>query len=356
MKRAGVKFTKRTLLLLYLSIAFAMSLALFWGDDSLEHAQVSEELITLKELDARLDRDVLRITSFLLSQYDSLVQTTSQLKALEKKMRIPGQHKYEEMDNGIATYWRSMNEKLQVLERIKFQAAVVRNGIHYLPLAAESLKNVDLPVYQQVIELLNNLYVYDLFYSDSQLEEIKEGLARLEKTELSAPESQLQLENVIFHIRANLDDLSSLGELKRHYLKIPSLENFEKLHSRYEQHRIGETRRKQTIIVSLSLVVFLLMLGLWYLVRSLHLAHHAVNQSWNRLHDAVDSLSEAFALFDADSRLVLFNRRYAEIYPWLKDWLYEGVDLVTLRSVTGNRIQFMEAQGRRLHKELPEGR
>ena len=160
MKRAGVKFTKRTLLLLYLSIAFAMSLALFWGDDSLEHAQVSEELITLKELDARLDRDVLRITSFLLSQYDSLVQTTSQLKALEKKMRIPGQHKYEEMDNGIATYWRSMNEKLQVLERIKFQAAVVRNGIHYLPLAAESLKNVDLPVYQQVIELLNNLYVY----------------------------------------------------------------------------------------------------------------------------------------------------------------------------------------------------
>jgi diguanylate cyclase (GGDEF)-like protein/PAS domain S-box-containing protein len=356
MKRLSMQFSKRILLLLFLSIAFAMAQALFWSDDSLEHAEVSEQLIKLKELDARLDRDVLRITSFLLSQYDSLVETTSQLRAMEKKMLVPGQHKYESLDDAIRIYWQSMSEKLQVQERIKFQAALVRNGIHYLPLAADSLKQIDLSVYRQVIELLNKLYVYDLSYTDSQLEDINEGLAHLEKAEFDAPESQKQLDGVIFHIRANLDDLSKLGELKRRYLAIPSLESFEKLHNRYELYRISKNQHKQTLIALLTLVVFLLMLGLWYLVRSLHLAHQAVNRSWNRLHDAVENLSEAFALFDKNSRLVLFNRRYAEIYPWLKERLVEGVTLQTLKSVTGDRIQFLETRGRYLQEALPEGR
>lgn len=355
MIRPGPQFTKRTLLLLFLSIAFSMSLALFWGDDSLEHAEVSDQLIELKELDARLDRDVLRITSFLLSQYDSLVDTTGRLKALEKKMRIRGQSRYETLDDAIETYWNSMSEKLQVLERIKFQAALVRNGIHYLPLAADSLKSIDLPVYRQVLELLNKLYVYDLFYTDSQLDEIRQGLDQLQSAEFAAPASQELLANVIFHIRANLDDLSELGKLKRQYLDVPSLENFEQLHNSYERHRISATRHKQILIVTLTLVVFVLMLGLWYLVRSLHLAHQAVNRSWHRLHDAVENLSEAFALFDADNRLVLFNHRFAEFYPWLKDWLLEGVPLQTLKSATGKRIQYLETEGGRLQEDLPEG-
>jgi len=56
---------KRSLLLIILSIVMAMLIGILWDDDSLEYAAVSSRLIELKELDARLDRDVLRITSFL---------------------------------------------------------------------------------------------------------------------------------------------------------------------------------------------------------------------------------------------------------------------------------------------------
>ncbi|MFN2187999.1 MAG: DAHL domain-containing protein, partial [Candidatus Promineifilaceae bacterium] len=156
-----------------------MLLNLFWGNYSQEHTQVSSQLIELKELDARLDRDVLRITSFLLDQYDPVVWTINRLKVLKKTMLIRGQSKYETLDDAIATYWQGMSEKISVIERIKFQAALVRNGIHYLPTVAESMQLVDAKVYLQILELLNDLYLYDLFYTDSKLEEIGKRLDHL---------------------------------------------------------------------------------------------------------------------------------------------------------------------------------
>ncbi|MCK0196464.1 EAL domain-containing protein [Ancylobacter sp. 6x-1] len=38
-----------------------------------------------------------------------------------------------------------------------------------------------------------------------------------------------------------------------------------------------------------------------------------------RLDLALDSMSEAFCLFDADDRLVLYNRRYLEMFPFMKE-------------------------------------
>jgi len=355
MKRISGAIITRTLLLFILSITFVLLMTLSWRDDSQEHAEVSAELIELKELDARLDRDVLRITSFLLTHYDTLVATTGRLKTLEKRMRIRSQNEYEELDAVMERYWQTMDDKFAVIERIKFQAAVVRNGIHYLPLAARQMKSVDPDIYRQALELLNELYVYDLSYTDSQLEKISEQLRNLEATQLTDPADQSRLQNLIFHIRANLNDLSELGVLKRRYLAIPTLENFERLHQRYEAHRIGEMRRKQLQILLLAGGVFGLLFGLWYLVRSLQRAHHALNRSWTRLHDAVESSSESFALFDSNKRLILFNRKHAEFYPWLRERLREGAWLADLKAMNSRYLQFFDMEGTPLERGPIQG-
>ena len=44
-----------------------------------------------------------------------------------------------------------------------------------------------------------------------------------------------------------------------------------------------------------------------------------------RLHNAIDSISEGFAYFDAEDRLVLCNKRYREIFPELADLLVPGM-------------------------------
>ena len=131
------------------------------------------------------------------------------------------------------------------------------------------------------------------------------------------------------------------------------MERFESLHRRYEEHRIGEMQRKQSMILLLAVGIFGLLIGLWYLVRSLQLAHQALNQSWTRLHDAVENISEAFALFDAGKRLVLFNRKYADFYPWLRERLLEGAELKDLKAENNRYLKFLGMEGAHLQNGDP---
>ncbi len=50
-----------------------------------------------------------------------------------------------------------------------------------------------------------------------------------------------------------------------------------------------------------------------------------IREARRRLTDAIESISEGFALFDADDRLVVANSRYGEQYPGLVDLVKPGV-------------------------------
>ncbi len=45
----------------------------------------------------------------------------------------------------------------------------------------------------------------------------------------------------------------------------------------------------------------------------------------NRLQDAIDSISEGFAIFDPEDRLILFNRRFTDFWPGLAREIRTGV-------------------------------
>jgi PAS domain S-box-containing protein len=45
----------------------------------------------------------------------------------------------------------------------------------------------------------------------------------------------------------------------------------------------------------------------------------------NRLQDAIDSISEGFAIFDPEDRLILFNRKFLDFWPKLTDRIHTGI-------------------------------
>ncbi len=59
-------------------------------------------------------------------------------------------------------------------------------------------------------------------------------------------------------------------------------------------------------------------------IRQRERAAAAVQQSKRLLDQALDSMSEGFAVFDSANRLVAANRRYAELFPYLADLLDPG--------------------------------
>jgi diguanylate cyclase (GGDEF)-like protein/PAS domain S-box-containing protein len=349
-------FSKRNILLLSLWIALILLLVVYWGDETENYAELSNNLIQLKEMDARLDRDILKITSFLLNHYDPLVETSNRLRDLRQEIKT----RVAVVDDSVLIshserYWQALDEKLAIVEKIKFQAAVARNGIHYLPVATQELKDIEPKIYQDVLEMLNALFVYDLFFTDTQLDDIHSKLKQLKRYRLSSPESSQKFDHVLFHMDSNIEDLTKLGLLKTRYLAIPTQEHFEQIHARQEQNRVGETTKKRRLILALTLFVITLLLGVWQLIRRLQKANQEVNRAWYRLRDAVDNLSEAFALYDEEGRLVLHNRRFCEFYSWLKGWIKDGVKIDALQSVTGNRIQNLSLEGEPIVESLPMG-
>jgi PAS domain S-box-containing protein len=64
------------------------------------------------------------------------------------------------------------------------------------------------------------------------------------------------------------------------------------------------------------------------------------------LRDAIESLSEGFALYDEDSRLVMFNNSYREMNHAVADILEPGLDWEILMRETARRGVYAEAVGR----------
>ncbi len=347
---------KRYLLFfLFIAVAVTAIRPSLRGTDPEREAQHANSLILLKELDASLDREVSAITSFQLLQYDPTVNTIRRLRLLEKQLKNPEIGFYGEeskaIDSALDAYLEAVGQKLDLIERIKSQAAVVRNGLHYLPVAVTDLLQVDQTIYRQSLDLLNQLYQYNLFGSDSLEQEIKEQLNELELLNDLPEQERKMLHNILFHIRANLTGLSRLGGLKSSYLALPTVQRFEALHHAHEVYRERLQQRASRVNLALTMFSLLLLTGLGLVLHKWDLARATSEQAWNRLHDAVESLSEAFALFDAEGRLVLHNARYRAFYPWLKGLLLNDATLESIEQANHQRLKQLNLDGTPLDEE-----
>ncbi len=66
-----------------------------------------------------------------------------------------------------------------------------------------------------------------------------------------------------------------------------------------------------------------------------------------RLHDAIESIADGFALCDAGDRLVLWNANYRRGMPWAGDVLAPGVPFVEVVRAAANSGMILDAEGRR---------
>lgn len=74
--------------------------------------------------------------------------------------------------------------------------------------------------------------------------------------------------------------------------------------------------------------------------------HDSGHEVEGRLRNAVESLNDAFMLLDDQDRVVLFNRRYVEVYPELTNHLRPGVHIGDLTRIALQIGLFPEAVGR----------
>ena len=72
----------------------------------------------------------------------------------------------------------------------------------------------------------------------------------------------------------------------------------------------------------------------------------ALTQTRNQLINSIEALSDGFALYDAQDRLVLCNSKYREVYAVSADFLVPGTPFETIVREGARRGQYAEAIGR----------
>jgi signal transduction histidine kinase len=71
-----------------------------------------------------------------------------------------------------------------------------------------------------------------------------------------------------------------------------------------------------------------------------------IAEARQRLVDAIESISEGFALYDKDDKLVMSNSRFRELYPGTKDILKPGTSFASIVESAAERGLISEAKGR----------
>jgi signal transduction histidine kinase/DNA-binding response OmpR family regulator len=111
--------------------------------DAQAHDRFNATLRRLKELDARINQDLLRTRFDLLATYDPLVAADEESARLESALQdipafLTGAERSELADL-IAMHGAAANAKQAAIERFKSRNAVLRNSVRYFPEAATAL-------------------------------------------------------------------------------------------------------------------------------------------------------------------------------------------------------------------------
>ncbi len=350
------QFSLLNKLWLFVATGVVVGLFMFTRSVDLElHNKRMTNLLQLKQLDAQLDRDVFRVNAFLLLQYDPLVETTREINELVMKLTDPGSHFYGQtnkyVDSSIDASVVALKEKLELMEQIKFKASLVRNALNYLPALAKEIHALDTEgqkekvrsVVNGVIELVNELLIYSTFTSDFQNRKIRQSLQRLDSLQLPAKNREL-LSTFKFHTLAGLNGMQELSQLQDSYMRIPSQITFEQLRSTYGKYYDEASRRSEIFSMVLLGLIIMLFGAFSWIMKRLDIERGRAESAWDRLHDAVESLSEAFALFDKDGRLLLSNHKWLEFYPWQVAILNQGVLRNDLQTANASQLEIIPAE------------
>ncbi len=325
--RVGVATLVQYLLLLAIGLVV-------WGyvqsraEDLRLHNQRLDLLLRLERVEGSLDRDILQVASFQLLQYDPLVRAQRELREVLAQVEA-SEGAAQQTAALSADYRRALDAKLDLLEHIKSRAALVRNGLLYLPLAAADL-HLD-----PVANLLNDLLRYNLLPGTLEAEDLAVRLEALDLLSDLGPDERPLLDNLLHHMRANLGLTAEVQALREAYLEVPTDDRLADFYRAFQGQYEAQTRWAERVSLLLLALTVVLFAGLGVAIRRLAETGQRAERAWTQLRDAVESLSEAFALFDPQGRLVLHNGRYRAFYPWLAGTLAAGPTLA--RVLEGHR-------------------
>lgn len=304
---------------LLLLAAASLVVTLFWatrGVEASRHARTLQVLDLLKQLDTALDRETLQVSSFLLAHYDGLVDLQRRMDALNRELTGPELGLYREIgsevDAAVDRHLALHEEKTVLVERVKSQAALVRNALRYLPLVADRMDG-NRPELQR---LATRVLAFNLFPEAGMETSLRAAIGTLKEVAAKAAGNDRKaLDNILIHANKSLEASRALADGAHAQLALPTLKSLDGILDLYNAHYLKRSRISDLYRFALLGLTLLLFAGVGLALTRLRKAHEETEGARARLADAIESIPESFALFDDRHRLILSNGRYRTLFP-----------------------------------------
>jgi diguanylate cyclase (GGDEF)-like protein/PAS domain S-box-containing protein len=312
------KVSNSTALQAYLLIAL-IALVFFFlkvtGFNSDEHSQRVNSLLLAERVDAELDQVALQVLTTTLNQYDTLLGLYDKHESLTRLLASDKGGVFYGTDESITETSVALSHLLQaklgLIERLKTQSAIVRNGLFYLPKLSAELSNHRFSGVVHPNTYVTQLMAYSYFGSESSKNSLLEQIEVLERWVKLYPNDKA-LSHFYTHLTKGLSGLNKLAKIRQQYLTIGSKQLLEDLRVNYLQYHQKKVEETQSLSVKLLVLCVFLIVFVIFILRRLDSARIATEEASNLLHDAVEKLSEGFALYSSDGALRFTNSCWLE--------------------------------------------
>lgn len=204
--------------------------------------KIMQHISAIKNLDAHLNEDILKIRYAELPNYDSLV--IAQESIFQRVEALNGV--LEELSSPVAShklnqFKLSINQKFHLIEQFKSQNSVMKNSYNFLTSVVAqdsmlSLANISKLDWQEYLQLLNKVMAFNLRTQEENRDDIKIQLQALkDKTDRYPIEIEESLSFVFSHIETSLIYTVQTNQTLDELLNIPTARTLDDLTFEYNQ-------------------------------------------------------------------------------------------------------------------------
>ncbi|NVK20055.1 MAG: EAL domain-containing protein [Methylocystaceae bacterium] len=317
----------------FLALTIALTFHLFKSetDENTALTATLQDAHKLKYLDVKLNEDALKAASFKLVHFDGIVEHVRQINDVRKiiagSLTLIPERTNPPLMVQMDQLNQAIDERITQIEWLKAKVALARNSSNFLLASLRDYaKDYGMEATALSLRALNELQGYQIFPTEERLETTRNILNQLRDLALSGGQTA-ELENALRHMEVSFAAAQDISGILDHLLQEDSQLNAEKLITTLENIRITRHNNANGYLFLLLGVAFIIFIALAYSIFRWYLASEKSRENARLFRDAVSSMSEGFAFFGPDNKLVFWNATFERLHKSLGDRLKQGMEL-----------------------------